>query len=171
MQLSSSVLPISIRDQLRREAEEVFYNSYKCRQLYTLIQSGRFQPSLTWLSDKLNVEPRDLAVFLDALLTLDLIKRTPDGFAITKELSTEIRKIEPAEHAALTQDLLGEIQEHGSESLFLCVATDESLRQEFMEQFKALLNKFCQKSRSSTRNLIYSVSLSTTKIKEQGDTK
>ena len=151
----------------RQMARSLFFNSYKCRQLYTLLDAAA--PSSKDLEDlgrQLELSTADIRVFLDVLLTLDLVSSLPSGDFMTRPWwDDSITEIQPREHAALTQDLLGDLALHGSESLFFCVATDESRRKDFIQQFKSLVSKFCSESRSTPKGLIYSVSLSTTKFK------
>lgn len=156
----------------QEQAQCLFFNSYKCRQLYTLIDSKRFHPSLSWLALKLDLQEPDVVVFLEVLLKLGLIRKTFEGFTSQPAAFEDgtITQISPREHAALTHDLLADLDSQGSESLFFCVATDEATRQNFMNEFKQLVTRLCESSKRSARNLIYTVSLSATKIVEpKGD--
>lgn len=145
------------------DADRVFSQSLFCKKVYQLAKLNNFQPSFPWIAKTVGVTEKEVAVALDALLTLGLLKRTSSGYEVTSKKYYK-EDTDPDTHLAFTEDLLGEPQERISGFANGAFATNQESILKFHEAIKKALDTFIEDSeKNPNKDFVYSMSFSSYK--------
>lgn len=149
------------------DADRIFSQSLFCKKIFQLISLDTFQPSPSWIAKFVGVTEKEVATALDALLTLDLIRRTQQGYEATgKNFIKEDSDIDT--HLAFTEELLGEPKNQISGFANGSFATDMNCIKKFHTAVRAAIQDLMEDSKSSSKDFIYTMSFSAYKDAKEG---
>jgi hypothetical protein len=150
------------------DADRIFSQSLFCKRIFQLITLDTFQPSPSWIAKFVGVTEREVAIALDALLTLDLIRRTPNGYEVTGK--TYLREDTDVDtHLAFTEELLGEPKTQISGFANGSFATDMASIKKFHNSIREAINTLMEDSKTASKDFIYTMSFSAYKDSKEGE--
>ncbi len=140
--------------------------------IHALFDHQDFNPSYRWIASQVGCNVEKVSEAIEGLITLGIVKRTEDGFAIVKrdvklaDIGEIPREYRIDTNIALAQQIANKRNyiATGFDKVAV-VASNQELVYELFDKLSAALAEFRKKSLECKKDGIYSVSLMSTDIK------